>query len=176
MLPFEALDLKALPQVGGKNASLGEMIGQLGPRGVQVPGGFATTAHAYRLFLAHNDLVEPLRRILSQLDAEDLAALQKAGRQARELVAGGEWPAELAAAISAAYLSLTAAAGKPLAVAVRSSATAEDLPNASFAGQQESFLHIEGEEALLAACRRCYASLFTDRAISCHTRITRWPP
>ena len=155
--------------MGGKNASLGEMIQQLGPAGVQVPGGFATTAAAYRLFIAANGLRPALAALLGWLDTNDLAALQAAGQGARELLGGAALPPPLAEAIVAAYRDLAAemaAGGVPAAVAVRSSATAEDLPEASFAGQQETFLHVEGEAALLAACRRCYASLFTDRAIA----------
>jgi pyruvate,water dikinase len=150
----------AVAQVGGKNASLGEMIRELSREGVQVPGGFATTALAYRNLLAANRLVEPLKGLLGQLDTRDLQALQAAGLEARRLVLQAALPPELEQAIVAAYAAL----GSP-AVAGRSSATAEDLPEASFAGQQETFLHIQGDRALLDACRRCYASLFTDRAI-----------
>ncbi|KEF43204.1 MAG: phosphoenolpyruvate synthase [Cyanobium sp. CACIAM 14] len=160
--------LDAIAEVGGKNASLGEMIRQLGPEGVRVPGGFATTAAAYRLFIAANGLRPALAALLDGLDTNDLAALQAVGQAARNLLNRAELPPELAEAITAAYRELAAGmtgAGVPAAVAVRSSATAEDLPDASFAGQQETFLHVEGELALLEACRRCYASLFTDRAI-----------
>jgi pyruvate,water dikinase len=163
VVPFEAVGIEAIGQVGGKNASLGEMIRELAPRGVNVPGGFATTSAAYRLFLSRNGLDRPLRQLLEGLDGNDLAALQAAGRGARELLLAASLPEELASEILAAYRRL---APDPCAVAVRSSATAEDLPDASFAGQQETYLNIEGEEALLLACRRCYASLFTDRAIS----------
>lgn len=161
VVPLEAVGIEAIASVGGKNASLGEMLRHLAPLGVRVPGGFATTAVAFRRFLAQAGLEPPLRRLLGDLDAADLAALQAAGRQARTLVLAAPLPADLQQAILAAYAGL----GRP-AVAVRSSATAEDLPDASFAGQQETYLQIEGEEALLAACHRCYASLFTDRAIS----------
>jgi pyruvate,water dikinase len=168
VVPLAQVGLESIPEVGGKNASLGEMIQQLGPAGVQVPGGFATTATAYRLFIAANGLRPALAALLDGLDTNDLAALQAAGQGARELLGGAELPPPLAEAIVAAYRDLAAemaGGGVPAAVAVRSSATAEDLPEASFAGQQETFLHVEGEAALLAACRRCYASLFTDRAI-----------
>jgi pyruvate,water dikinase len=161
VLPLESVGIDAIAAVGGKNASLGEMIRHLTALGVRVPGGFATTATAFRRFLAEAGLVPPLRQLLEALDVADLTALQAAGREARALVLAAPLPADLQAAIGAAYAAL----GRP-AVAVRSSATAEDLPDASFAGQQETFLQIEGEEALLAACHRCYASLFTDRAIS----------
>ncbi len=161
VVPFEQVGIEAIADVGGKNASLGEMIRELAADGVQVPGGFATTASAYRHFIEANALGPSLRSLLAQLDTGDLTALQQAGRACRQLLLQAALPESLAAAILAAYQQL----GCP-AVAVRSSATAEDLPDASFAGQQETFLHIEGEGPLLAACRRCYASLFTDRAIS----------
>jgi pyruvate,water dikinase len=171
VLPLAAVDLQALPQVGGKNASLGEMIQALAAAGVQVPGGFAATASAYRHFLAANALEAPLHGILDGLDTSDLAALQSAGAAARSLLLAAPLPRDLEEALLASYrqLSPPAPAGErpePIAVAVRSSATAEDLPDASFAGQQETYLNVRGERALLAACRRCYASLFTDRAIS----------
>ena len=161
VVPFEQVGIEAIADVGGKNASLGEMIRELAADGVQVPGGFATTASAYRHFIEANALGPSLRSLLAQLDTGDLTALQQAGRACRQLLLQATLPEALTAAILAAYRQL----GSP-AVAVRSSATAEDLPDASFAGQQETFLHIEGEGPLLAACRRCYASLFTDRAIS----------
>ncbi|MEB3166980.1 MAG: phosphoenolpyruvate synthase [Cyanobacteriota bacterium] len=161
VVPFEAVGIGDIGEVGGKNASLGEMIRELSAEGVSVPGGFATTAAAYRLVLEQAGLAERLRQILNGLDADDLPALQAAGEAARRLLLEAELPAALTEPIRQAYRAMGAGA-----VAVRSSATAEDLPDASFAGQQETFLHIEGEEALLEACRRCYASLFTDRAIS----------
>ncbi len=161
VLPFEAVGIDAIAEVGGKNASLGEMIRELSARGVRVPGGFATTAGAYRLLLERNGLKEPLRLLLADLDCSDLAALQAAGQEARQLILAATLPPELEQAIVMAYRQLGAGA-----VAVRSSATAEDLPAASFAGQQETYLNVRGETDLLAACRRCYASLFTDRAIS----------
>jgi pyruvate,water dikinase len=147
--------------VGGKNASLGEMIRELSAEGVRVPGGFATTAAAYRLFIRSGDLQPQLHRLLDGLDGRDIASLQAAGAGARALLLNSPLPAELEQAILTAYRAI----GSP-AVAVRSSATAEDLPDASFAGQQETYLNVNGEADLLAACRRCYASLFTDRAIS----------
>ncbi|WP_259738012.1 phosphoenolpyruvate synthase [Synechococcus sp. CS-205] len=159
--PFEQVGIGAIAEVGGKNASLGEMIRELTSQGVRVPGGFATTAAAYRLFLQSNGLEGPLRSILAELDSGDITALQKAGQGARDLILGATLPSELADAVAEAYVELGAGP-----VAVRSSATAEDLPDASFAGQQETYLNVRGEEDLLAACRRCYASLFTDRAIS----------
>ena len=161
VVPFERVGIEAIADVGGKNASLGEMIRELAAEGVRVPGGFATTASAYRQFIAANALGPSLHSLLGELDAGDLAALQQAGRACRDQLLQAALPEALVAAILAAYHQLGSGA-----VAVRSSATAEDLPDASFAGQQETFLHIEGEQALLEACRRCYASLFTDRAIS----------
>jgi pyruvate,water dikinase len=161
VLPLAAVGLEAIASVGGKNASLGEMIRNLAASGVRVPEGFATTAAAYRLFLASNGLEPSLGAILEGLDTADLAALQAAGQASRSLLLAAPLPERLEQEIRIAYRTL----GAP-AVAVRSSATAEDLPDASFAGQQETFLHIEGEADLLEACRRCYASLFTDRALS----------
>ncbi|AHD03733.1 phosphoenolpyruvate synthase [Leisingera methylohalidivorans] len=152
--------------VGGKNASLGEMIRALGSKGIHVPPGFATTADAYRDYLSANGL-EP--RISQQLNAlaGGRRTLQEAGQAIRSMILEGEWPETTAQAILAHYRSLGTAAGQvDVPVAVRSSATAEDLPEASFAGQQETFLNVIGEQALLVACRKCYASLFTDRAIS----------
>ncbi|NQV10655.1 MAG: phosphoenolpyruvate synthase, partial [Cyanobacteria bacterium] len=170
MVPLEAIGLEDIQSVGGKNASLGEMIRQLTAQGVRVPGGFATTSEAYRLFLDHNELVEPLRRLLGELDSTDLDALQAAGTAARDLILSASLPESLEQAIVSAHAELRRkeglGPGEAFSVAVRSSATAEDLPEASFAGQQETFLNIQGETALLDACRRCYASLFTDRAIS----------
>ncbi|MEN9861617.1 MAG: phosphoenolpyruvate synthase [Cyanobacteriota bacterium] len=161
VLPLEAVGLEAIPEVGGKNASLGEMIRQLSAQGVRVPGGFATTAAAYRHFIQAGGLQQQLHAILDGLDSHNIAQLQAAGAAARALLLAADLPADLEQAILNAYRQL----GAP-AVAVRSSATAEDLPDASFAGQQETYLNVEGEQALLAACRRCFASLFTDRAIS----------
>jgi pyruvate,water dikinase len=166
VVPLAQVGLAAIPEVGGKNASLGEMIRSLSSRGVRVPGGFATTAEAYRQFLAANGLAPALDRELGSLDGSDLEALQAAGRACRAMVLASTLPEALVKAILTAYRALADREGRLPAVAVRSSATAEDLPEASFAGQQETFLHVEGEAALVEACRRCYASLFTDRAIS----------
>jgi pyruvate,water dikinase len=163
---FEELRRSDVPRVGGKNASLGEMVQVLIPRGIQVPLGFATTADAYWLFVDANGLRQ---QIASRLAAwnEGRATLAQTGEAIRALFLGASWPSELEQSIRAAYAELARRAGRDdLDVAVRSSATAEDLPDASFAGQQETFLNIRGGDALLAACRRCYASLFTDRAIS----------
>ena len=152
--------------VGGKNSSLGEMLQTLGGAGIKVPPGFATTSAAYRKFLSENAFGEVLRTELARL-ADGRATLAQVGAKIRETIAGGTWPTDLEDDIRAAYRELGKRTGhaEP-SVAVRSSATAEDLPDASFAGQQETFLNVVGEEALLTACRKCYASLFTDRAIS----------
>jgi pyruvate,water dikinase len=163
---FENLDSGDVARVGGKNASLGEMIGALKERGVRVPGGFATTADAYREFLAHNDLEERIRGELRDWE-EGGKQLAKAGRNIRNLFRHAEFPEAIATAIGQAYQELCERNETPdMDVACRSSATAEDLPEASFAGQQETFLNVTGEHGVLDACRDCYASLFTDRAIS----------
>ena len=152
--------------VGGKNASLGEMVRHLGERGVRVPPGFATTAQSYWQFVDANELRQTITNSLAALEAGH-APLAEVGATIRHEFLRGTWPQDIAEAIQAAYQELCRCRGKADAdVAVRSSATAEDLPDASFAGQQESYLNIRGEKALLDACRRCYASLFTDRAIS----------
>ncbi len=164
---FSEIGIDDLPRVGGKNASLGEMYRELTAKGVRVPDGFATTADAYRLFLSSTGLDEKIRGFLRDLDTRDIANLRLRGSQIRQAILATELPAELAAEIVAAYDAL--GAGNllhPAHVAVRSSATAEDLPDASFAGQQESYLNVHGHYALLDACKRCFASLFKDRAIS----------
>ena len=166
VLWFEKLGRGDVAEVGGKNASLGEMVAKLGARGVKVPAGFATTAGAYWRYIEANDLKARIADALDQL-AAGKASLQETGAAVRKLFLKGEFPAETAQAIRQAYAELCQRAGKDnVDVAVRSSATAEDLPDASFAGQQETYLNIRGDAALLDACRRCYASLFTDRAIS----------
>jgi pyruvate,water dikinase len=165
--PFSTLGLADVALVGGKNASLGEMTRNLaGAGGVPVPAGFAVTAAAYRLVLERAALGPALEDLFASLDTRDLAELAIRGETARRLIAGAELPAELEQAILASYHGLGGAADPRPAVAVRSSATAEDLPEASFAGQQETFLNVRGDQELLAACRRCFASLFTDRAIA----------
>ena len=163
---FEKLGRGDVSLVGGKNASLGEMVRHLGERGVRVPAGFATTAQSYWQFVDANGLRETIADSLAALEAGH-APLAEVGATIRHEFLRGTWPQDIAEAIRAAYQELCRRTGKADAdVAVRSSATAEDLPDASFAGQQESYLNIRGEKALLDACRRCYASLFTDRAIS----------
>lgn len=165
-LDFDSIGLQDLAQVGGKNASLGELFNHLRPWGVGVIDGFAATADAYRACLATGDLGERLRSILDGLDPENLAMLQERGAKAREAILSSSIPDDVAAAITAAYDRLVSRLGRDPELAVRSSATAEDLPGASFAGQQETYLNVRGKDALLDAVRRCYASLFTDRAIS----------
>ena len=163
---FEELERTDVPRVGGKNASLGEMVRHLGARGVVVPPGFATTADAYWRFVDANGLRDTIAATLRDL-ADGKATLAETGQILRRAFLRGDWPEELALDIGRAYRGLCDRIGRTDAdVAVRSSATAEDLPDASFAGQQETFLNVRGETALLDACRRCYASLFTDRAIS----------
>jgi len=163
---FEDVARDDVSRVGGKNASLGEMVRNLSGHGVSVPTGFATTADAYWRFIDSNTLRDVITDTLQQY-ASGKATLAETGQAIRRAILRGDWPAEMAQSIRAAYGELCQRSGKTDAdVAVRSSATAEDLPDASFAGQQETFLNIRGEAALLEACRRCYASLFTDRAIS----------
>lgn len=163
---FEDVGRADVARVGGKNASLGEMTRSLRGAGIAVPSGFAATSDGYWKFVDANGLREPMRDALQKL-GDGRWTLAEAGTFIRTAFLRGEWPAELSAAILDAYSRLaTAEDREPADVAVRSSATAEDLPEASFAGQQESFLHVRGERALLDTCRRCYASLFTDRAIA----------
>ncbi|NPV08639.1 MAG: phosphoenolpyruvate synthase [Anaerolineae bacterium] len=163
---FEDLSSEDVASVGGKNASLGEMIRSLGEKGVRVPGGFATTAQAYWAFIEANGIAARLREELAGLESGE-QTLQEAGRAIRRLFCQGRFPEALAEGIRSAYRELSRRFGVPeVDVAVRSSATAEDLPEASFAGQQETFLNVRGEEELLDSCRSCFASLFTDRAIS----------
>jgi pyruvate,water dikinase len=165
VVPFEHLRMTDVESVGGKNASLGEMISQLAASGVRVPGGFATTAHAFRRFLAHNGLAERINARLNALNTEDVRALAEAGAEIRRWVEETPFPADLQAAITAEFAKLTA--GNPEAsFAVRSSATAEDLPDASFAGQQETFLNVVGIEDVLHKMKEVFASLYNDRAIS----------
>mgnify|MGYP003476629148 FL=1 len=164
---FHEVGLEDVPLVGGKNASLGEMIRELSPLGVRVPEGFATTSEAYWHFLEHNGLKEAIARELGELDPEDPKALQRVSRRLRNLILKGEYPQDLREEILEAYRRLSEEAGEEeIPVAVRSSATAEDLPTASFAGQQESFLYVQGEEDLLLHVKRAMASLFTAPAIS----------
>lgn len=165
VVPFEQLRMTDVEVVGGKNASLGEMISQLAATGVRVPGGFATTAHAFRLFLRHGGLAERIEARLATLDTDDVRALAEAGAEIRRWIVETPFPAELESAIRAQY-KLLADDHPGASFAVRSSATAEDLPDASFAGQQETFLNVSGIESVLHHMREVFASLYNDRAIS----------
>ncbi|WP_455229450.1 phosphoenolpyruvate synthase, partial [Kingella denitrificans] len=164
---FENLRMTDVESVGGKNASLGEMISQLTEKGVRVPTGFATTAEAYRTFLAHNGLSDRISQALAALDVNDVTELARVGKEIRQWILETPFPAELDADIETAWNKMVADAGSDqISVAVRSSATAEDLPDASFAGQQETFLNINGLENVKEAMRHVFASLYNDRAIS----------
>jgi pyruvate,water dikinase len=190
VLWFEEVGISDIPLVGGKNASLGEMIQQLMPQGVNVPTGFATTAYAFRYFVEKAGLKQKLQDLFADLDVEDMPNLRERGRQARGLILNTPFPKELEEAIALAYLRLCERYGdvdaacdglegeakdacrrysSDVDVAVRSSATAEDLPDASFAGQQETYLNVHGVKGVLESCHKCFASLFTDRAISYRT-------
>ncbi len=163
---FSELGINDVPLVGGKNASLGEMYRALQGEGIKVPNGFATTAAGFRLYIEHNNLHQKIAAELEQLDTRNVDALQVSGAKIRQWIMHGAMPDELAVDIREAYKELEAEYGENTDVAVRSSATAEDLPTASFAGQQETYLNIRGTTNLLATCRQVFASLFTDRAIS----------
>ena len=166
---FSEIGIGDVGLVGGKNASLGEMYRELVPKGVRVPNGFAITAQAYRHVLERAGSMSDLRGALAGLDPDNVEDLARRGAQAREIVYGASLPDDLRSQIARAYARLRDEYGPDMSVAVRSSATAEDLPTASFAGQQESYLNVRGEQMLFDACRRCFASLFTDRAI--HYRV-----
>src|SRR5262249_54050983 len=165
VLDFDRLGMADVERVGGKNASLGEMISQLSQAGIRVPGGFATTADAFREFLAQGRLARRIASRLEALDREDVDALARCGEEIRGWIEAAEFPKPLEAEIAEAYRSLTGG-DEGVSVAVRSSATAEDLPDASFAGQQETFLNIRGLPNVMAAMKRVFASLYNDRAIS----------
>lgn len=161
---FDQLGMNDVPVVGGKNASLGEMISNLANAGISVPGGFATTADAFRAFLAHNKLDSQINAMLQDFDVEDVDELTRVGRRIRQLVLDTPFPGQLEQDIREAYASLQK--GGEISVAVRSSATAEDLPEASFAGQQETFLNVTGIDEVLLRVKEVFASLYNDRAIS----------
>lgn len=162
---FSEITINDIPLVGGKTASLGEMFRELSSKGVQVPDGFAITAPAYRDFLQAAGLDRKINDLLRGLDTRNLEALRNCGAAIREAILSASFPPNLEEEITSAYERLRDA-GARAGVAVRSSATAEDLPDASFAGQQETYLNVRGGRGLIDACRRCFASLFTDRAIS----------
>ena len=163
---FADITIDDVPLVGGKNASLGEMVRELTAKGVKVPDGFAITADAYRHFIREAGIDESIRATLADLDTHDMANLSTRGQSVRQAILNATLPADLQELITTAYRQLQGNSTVPLDVAVRSSATAEDLPDASFAGQQETYLNVHGTAALLETCKRCFASLFTDRAIS----------
>jgi len=166
VVPFEDLRMSDVESVGGKNASLGEMISQLAASGVRVPGGFATTAFAFREFLRHNGLTERIDARLHELNTEDVKALAECGAEIRGWIEAAPLPAPLEQEIRRHYEKLAEESGQEISVAVRSSATAEDLPDASFAGQQETYLNVSGIDAVLERVRHVFASLYNDRAIS----------
>ena len=162
---FSSVGLADLKIVGGKNASLGEMFTQLAAAGVRVPNGFAITAQAYWDFLDQNQLREPVGKLLVGLNRQNFSNLKEIGAAIRALLQRASLPPAVVKSIRDAYAQMTAKAGQPVCVAVRSSATAEDLPTASFAGQHESYLNVAGPETLLASVAKCFVSLFNDRAI-----------
>ena len=166
ILWFDELGIEDVPLVGGKNASLGEMYRNLTKKGVKIPNGFAVTAYAYDYLLEKAKIRDDIKRILQGLDTSNMSNLNERGRKVRETILKAEFPKELIEEIVSSYKKLCREYGANTDVAVRSSATAEDLPNASFAGQQETYLNIKGEHALIEACKKCFASLFTNRAIS----------
>jgi len=166
ILWFNELTIKDVPLVGGKNASLGEMYQALQKKGVKIPNGFAITAYAYQYLLKKSGIEKDVKKIVSSINVKNVKELTNKARELRKIIFNAEFPEELTKAINEAYSKLCKAYGKDTDVAVRSSATAEDLPKASFAGQQETYLNIKGEKQLINACKKCFASLFTARAIS----------
>jgi pyruvate,water dikinase len=163
---FHEIGIQDIPLVGGKNASLGEMYRELAPQGIKVPNGFAVTAEAYRYFLRQAGLDQQILRILQGLDTRDIQNLRQRGSAVRNAILAAPLPHDLQLEITSAYVDLSEGCIGPADVAIRSSATAEDLPDASFAGQQETYLNVQGTSALIENCKRSFASLFTDRAIS----------
>ena len=166
ILWFNEINKEDVPSVGGKNASLGEMIQHLDKKGIRVPTGFAVTAEAYRQTIHHAGIQKKIDSLLSKLDTHDMKQLEENGKNIRDLIKQSPFPPEVSKAIRDAYHAMEKVYGKNPDVAVRSSATAEDLPTASFAGQQETYLNVRGEDHLLEIIRICFSSLFTNRAIS----------
>ena len=167
ILDLAKVKLSDLELVGGKNASLGEMIQNVGGLGVNIPGGFAITVDAYWDFIRFNELDQSIRSLMNDLIKDNLVSLRKTGLEIRQLIRNGEWPENLKEEITTSYTALSQKYDQESTdVAVRSSATAEDLPDASFAGQQETYLNVRGPQQILTSVRNCFASLFTDRAIS----------
>src|SRR5256714_6223511 len=170
ILPLNQVGINDIDKVGGKNASLGEMIQNLASLGINIPNGFVITVAAYRKFLQENNLEETIRTIVNTIDYNNIISLRRVGLEVRQLLRNSRFPRDLSEMIINAYYELSKDYDQHTTdVAVRSSATAEDLPDASFAGQQETYLNVRGHAALLDACKRCFASLFTDRAISYRT-------
>ena len=164
---FKDITLKDIPEVGGKNASLGEMYRHLAPKGINLPNGFATTSDGYHYFLKKTNIRDEIAKHLENLDVNNMHDLNKRGKAIRTLITNAELPSNFEEEIRTAYDKLSQECGQDeLIVAVRSSATAEDLPDASFAGQQETFLNIKGANSVIHAVKECIASLFTDRAIA----------
>ena len=167
LVDLDKVGLEDIDQVGGKNASLGEMLQNLSALGIQIPNGFAITVNAYREFIRYNDLDTAIHSIINSINFDDIESLRRGGQQARQLLKNGKFPRDLSEAIIVKYNDLSNNYGQEITdVAVRSSATAEDLPDASFAGQQETYLNVRGPAPLMNAVRNCFASIFTDRAIS----------
>ena len=166
ILWFNELGIEDVPLVGGKNASLGEMYRLLTPKGVSIPNGFAVTSYAYHYLIEKAGIKEQIKQLLKGLNTHNMKDLAERGHRVRELIRHAEFPPELSKQIIESYQKLCKMYGSRTDVAVRSSATAEDLPDASFAGQQETYLNIKGDLELISSCKNCFASLFTNRAIS----------
>ena len=167
ILPLNKVRLSDKEIVGGKNASLGEMLQFLSPLGIRIPGGFVITVEAFRHFITSNNLDKKIRELVGEIDYNNMESLRRSGLQIRQLVRNSKFPQELSSCIIEAYKELSQIYGQDVTdVAVRSSATAEDMPDASFAGQQETYLNVRGPAALIDSVRNCFASLFTDRALS----------
>mgnify|MGYP003336144286 CR=1 FL=1 len=167
IIDLNGVSLKDIELVGGKNASLGEMIQNLKTLNIRVPNGFAITVDAYYDFIKYNNLDNKIKDLVSSINEDDLITLRRTGLEVRNLIRNGVFPDDLKIQIKEKYQELSSNYGQEMTdVAVRSSATAEDLPDASFAGQQETYLNVRGSESILEAVRNCFASLFTDRAIS----------
>ncbi|MFY7901078.1 MAG: PEP/pyruvate-binding domain-containing protein, partial [Chitinophagaceae bacterium] len=167
ILDLKEVGINDIDTVGGKNASLGEMIQHLSSLGVNIPGGFVISVEAYRQFIEYNGLESTIKHIINNIDYENIESLRRGGHQVRLLIKNGRFEKEMSESIIAAYEKLSNNYNQTYTdVAVRSSATAEDLPDASFAGQQETFLNVTGPATLMDSVRNCFASLFTDRAIS----------
>ena len=167
ILGLQEAGIRDIERVGGKNASLGEMIQHLCKLGIRIPAGFIITVDAYQSFISYNQLADKISSLIADIDYENMESLRRAGLQVRNMIRNTKFPPDLSNMIIEAYYRLSAEYEQEITdVAVRSSATAEDLPDASFAGQQETYLNVRGPAAIMDAVRNCFASLFTDRAIS----------